>query len=273
MEKYRSYLLAKGYQNSTITEHLSIIHDLSIYLDAENVKVAETSYNDVISYIHNLEKKGLATSTKKIRISVLKKYFQFLIITGKIKDNPILGVKLKVATRRIITATLTNTELDDIYHEYTKKTSDTKSIVLLGLIIYQGLTSSDIKSLLVTDIHVEKGVIYVPETGRSNERLLPLDVKQVFPLVSHINLKRGEKLFDHILNNLLATLIQRLKNQVGYQGAINELRVSRIMLWIKQHNLRKVQYLCGFKYISSLEKYRVSEIEDLRRKLEACFGE
>jgi len=44
---------------------------------------------------------------------------------------------------------------------------------------------------------------------------------------------------------------------------IKQIRTSVIIHWLKQHQLRKTQYLAGHKYISSTEKYVQDDLESL----------
>ena len=46
-----------------------------------------------------------------------------------------------------------------------------------------------------------------------------------------------------------------------------QFRVSVMMKWLKQSNLRQVQYLAGHRYISSTEAYQQNEMEGLREEV------
>lgn len=48
---------------------------------------------------------------------------------------------------------------------------------------------------------------------------------------------------------------------------ISILRKSYIVNLLKHHNLRTTQYLCGYKYISSTEKYITTDIEQLKTNI------
>jgi len=47
----------------------------------------------------------------------------------------------------------------------------------------------------------------------------------------------------------------------------DQLRASVIVKWLKQYNLREVQYLAGHRYISSTESYQQSEMEGLSEEV------
>jgi len=50
-----------------------------------------------------------------------------------------------------------------------------------------------------------------------------------------------------------------------------QLRASRIILWLRLHSIIEVQYFTGFKYLSSLESYRMADVEGLRGAIEDGF--
>lgn len=124
---------------------------------------------------------------------------------------------------------------------------------------------------MITDINLDNGTITIPEGTRTNERIIPLDAKQMMPIIQYISLKKGEKLFDARMQDMLRQLNKNLslKGSTIHTGT---LRTSRIVLWLKHYNVRKVQYLGGFRYLSSLDKYRINEVDNLRKKLESCFN-
>jgi integrase/recombinase XerD len=47
-----------------------------------------------------------------------------------------------------------------------------------------------------------------------------------------------------------------------------QIRASTITYWLKNHNLRQVQYMAGHKYVSSTERYQLNNLDNLQRKLE-----
>ena len=47
-----------------------------------------------------------------------------------------------------------------------------------------------------------------------------------------------------------------------------QIRQSVITHWLKHHDIRKVQYMAGHKWVSSTERYQQSNLEDLQNQLE-----
>jgi integrase/recombinase XerD len=64
----------------------------------------------------------------------------------------------------------------------------------------------------------------------------------------------------------------RIKKMINrYEPRLNSMariRASVITNWLKHYNLREVQYMAGHKYVSSTERYRTDNLEDLQKELE-----
>jgi site-specific recombinase XerD len=48
---------------------------------------------------------------------------------------------------------------------------------------------------------------------------------------------------------------------------LKQIRNSVVVNWLRQHNLRKVQYLAGHRYISSTERYQQDDLESLHKTI------
>ncbi|MCP4311758.1 MAG: integrase [Bacteroidetes bacterium] len=47
-----------------------------------------------------------------------------------------------------------------------------------------------------------------------------------------------------------------------------QIRTSVITHWLKEQNLRQMQYMAGHKHVSSTERYQLSKLAGLQSKLE-----
>ena len=47
-----------------------------------------------------------------------------------------------------------------------------------------------------------------------------------------------------------------------------QIRASVITYWLKNYNLRQVQYFAGHKYVSSTERYQLNNLENLKNQLD-----
>jgi integrase/recombinase XerD len=68
---------------------------------------------------------------------------------------------------------------------------------------------------------------------------------------------------------------KRLSQEIREQNKdfinFKQVRTSVITHWLKQYNLREVQYMAGHRYVSSTEAYLVNQMEDLRADIDAFY--
>lgn len=233
------------------------------------------------------EKYTLVTVNNQIRS--IEQYFEYLQFTGKRKDHPLKNFRIKTQKRPLITGFLTEEELQDIEKNFREKKYKKgqfslfgkRNQIILSLIIYQGLSSGCLRALKVKDIDLEKGKIKVPEAteNRLKERILPLEASQILELYKYIHETRAEllqisktiqeteKLFIISEKTKFSSITKQIRKQINI-ASLQLIRNSRINLWLKQYNLREVQYKAGFRYLRSLEYFNQTELENLKQELE-----
>ena len=156
--------------------------------------------------------------------------------------------------------------------------------VMLGLMVFQGLESGTLKALEIHHINLEKGIINVPSTTehKLNPRKLSLESVQIIPLQEYINHTRTQiiklnkapenttKLFPQSIKNKGSAITMNIKKRIQKDfkiSSLKQIRDSRIALWLKQYNIREVQYKSGYKSFASLEKYNQTPLESLQEAL------
>jgi integrase/recombinase XerD len=72
---------------------------------------------------------------------------------------------------------------------------------------------------------------------------------------------------EHFSNMITQLMIKVRKINPSVKNA-KQLRASVIVKWLKQHNLRQVQYLAGHRYISSTENYQHNDMEELKEEVQ-----
>tara|TARA_R110002111_G_scaffold239915_2_gene301577 strand:- start:511 stop:1404 length:894 start_codon:yes stop_codon:yes gene_type:complete len=285
--KYEEYLEQNNYSKTTIEHYLKRITEFTAWSKKYGIKATEIDYKTTLKYIKYLQQKRIQVQTINNNIVTLRNYFNYLIETNKRAENPIEEVSVKGTVKRVLHNLLDADELEDLYYSFEtdnfKKYSNYKSKltakrnkIITGLIVYQGLNTTNLKSLLLEHLELYKGKIYIPSTRRNNSRTMELKSWQVLDLLEYINEIRPEiakynKIHNEQLlipqnhfNDLIQRgIIKQLKKINNKAGNVNHLRASVIVNWLKQFNIRKVQYLAGHKYISSTENYKQNNLESL----------
>ena len=67
---------------------------------------------------------------------------------------------------------------------------------------------------------------------------------------------------------MLRTHQQRLQKKEPELQAAHQIRASVITHWLKQYNLREVQYMAGHKHVHSTEAYQQNDTESLQQDID-----
>lgn len=307
MGTFKNYLQSHGKSKSTVSHYNSYVLDFISFLDADNTEVENATAKEVLSYLNRLQKKGLENKTRNIRLNVIKQFFNWQIEQGQRVDNPISHLKIRGSKSQKLYPLLNPQELDDIYNTYevateehpkancnwftTYKLSKQRNKAILSLMVNQGLITPEVERLNLNDLKLKEGAIYIGGSRRSNERTLELKSRQIMELMEYqyttrnelLNYQQGEtkRLFLAVPSagktkasgngnlQIWKGLSKELKNQQTKFINFKQVRTSVITHWLKQYNLRQVQYMAGHRYISSTESYLVNQTEDLKADIDA----
>jgi integrase/recombinase XerD len=277
---YKEWLIKKGFGINTANDYNKFIEKkFKLYLHENQLTIEDLEHEHLMQYIRYRKNQGVQAKTINLELKKISYYFEF-------KELPNIAepIRLKGIQRRIPHDLFTEKQLNDIYskfpesknywtHENTLKTYH----LILGLRIYQGLQEQELTKLEISHLQLDKGKIYVPSTKRTNKRILDLKPFQILPLHEYLLTERTS-LNEEIEGNYLfhkKRLIRgmsRIKAMINrYEPRLNsmaQIRASVITNWLKHYNLREVQYMAGHKYVSSTERYRTDNLEDLQKELE-----
>ena len=283
MKIYKEYLQEQGYSETTIIGNERQVEIFEKWCKKNATSPIEIDYKISLKFIKYLTRKGSSKKTINHRLRSIKIHFNYLIEQACRVDNPIENTIVKGVKRTINYNLLEADELEDLYysfetdkyqeeyHEYTLK----RAKVIIGLMMYQGLNTTDLGNLQIEHLQLSKGKIYVPSTIRSNARELELKPWQIMEFIEYQNEVRpiiqdklqnhSEQLFNSNarFNSIIYHIFKKLKKYNQKVENIKQIRASVITNWLGNYNLRKVQYLAGHRYISSTERYLQDDLENL----------
>lgn len=269
-QSFYYYLKDKGLAPRTIQGNIKDLEYFNEWaMQANYTDITHINYNELLKYVQQLKDRSLTVQTINIRIGSISKYYEHLKEEGTIEKNPAKHLRIKGEVQRVTENPLNYTELETLYEQYAVYSKDksyhTRNMVLLGLMIWQGVHSGELRKMELSHIHLNDGKIYIPGTKRSNGRALKLEAKQIITLHNYINTlpANQEKLFTITMNNAIADLMKELKGINPMLKNAQHIRASVILHWIKMYDLRKVQVMAGHRYISTTQSYEVQELESL----------
>lgn len=278
---FKAYLQANGYSAATICTYEKYLQVFTGWLQAEPLHpdaVTYVTYTELLDFMRWLQDGGCSRGTVKTVLCVLRHFFDWRIAAGVGGSNPAAGVYIKGIPRRLPAGMLEPETLQALYRDYCEQYGSTLcGRVVLGLLVFQGLTVREIRRLEITDVQLREGMLQV-RGGRSyNGRRLKLEAVQVRQMErcvrAHGELSkpamRGMRLLNgHYLRGELRQLLGALKELNPTIKSVQQIRGSVITEWLHRYNVRQVQYMAGHKYASSTQRYQLSGLEDLQAQLQ-----
>ena len=282
---FKEYLKTqKRYSENTLNEKEKQLQNWQQYCGTN--QSFETITTTELLKIVELQKRKYQPQTLNNQLLTIEQYFFYLIDKGIRKEHPLKNFRIKTEKKPLIKGLLTEEELNKMYESYPTKghyggqfdVYKQRNKVILGLMVYQGLSSGSIAQIELKDIDLEKGTIYIAERlkTRLNPRNLPLEAVQIIELNTYLTQTRNHLLelikIDSGATKLIplgnktkfSSITKNIKKQTELQD-IQQLRNSRIALWLKQYNVRVVQYKAGYKRLLSLEQFKQDELESLKQ--------
>ena len=285
MKSFNDYLIQKQFSESTIKIYENGVKEFLEWITKHHYQEQNIRYADLMSYIKQSQKKGKTKLNIQHELLAIRHYFNYLVKAGKIKSNPAQGVYVRGIARRLPHDLAEYDELIKLYDDYpVKDVRDQRNKVILGLLIFQALTIEELEILEDQHINLREGKIKIVGTDRTNERVLKLEASQVFELQEYLNKTRSRILYGPKVNEPekitqliigreggtklsgeVAWMMRRLKHPKVRQAS--QIRASVIAEWTRRYDVRIVQYMSGHKYVSSTERYKATNLEDLQEQL------
>ncbi len=154
-----------------------------------------------------------------------------------------------------------------------------KNQVVLSLLIYQGLSSSEITGMKLQHVNFDDGTIYVKESRHTSRRHLELHPKQYHIFERYINESRPRllrcesdalvigKLGVSTTTGEISYLVEQFKPLfTGRNLNPSTIRQSVVSNWLneKKFSLEMVQLMAGHRWISTTARYRRTSTDERR---------
>jgi integrase/recombinase XerD len=272
------YLIRMGHTRQTIrTYNYAISNFLYSNPNAESYK-----YKDVLNYITSKVTDCQNTDTKNCMLAGVKKYYDYLVDSGKRDDHPCRRLILKKRTNRdVIHQDLFITEELELLMERDERYNALriKNQVAISLLIYQGLSAGEIANLKLQHVDLDAGTIYVKESRKYTRRHLDIQVKQYRIFEKYIREVRPElkkattdiflvgKLGTPITVDDLNFLVSTFKPLFPDRNLNSKtIRQSVISNWLNEKRIpmEQVQLMAGHRWISATARYRYTPVSERR---------
>jgi site-specific recombinase XerD len=300
-EKFSEWLTLKGYSKGTIGTAALSVKYFAIWAEQENIpEWEEVSYSDAMGFMKSCSSRNVSQKTIAHYLIHVRHFFNFLISEGTTKENPVAHIKVQGIKRRMYYDVLSTEQLQELYNLYPTTIeinlpadeerkwvlppqekniiSRKRNKVILSLLIHQGLRVEEVAAIRLQDLQLKEGKITIHAQRRIAARIMTLESHQVYELMDYIHEIRKEFLQENVTSDKLFLQRRQGDNFYGitqmmliHLRKINsriknfeQIRTSVITKWLKEYDLRKVQYLAGHKYVSSTESYKENIIDELQ---------
>ena len=285
MKQYNQYLQSKQLSQATVRIYKKYTKLFINYITEENKQAPEVKYSDILNYIEHLRNESKSTGRINIYLTAIRHYYEYLNMINPSADghSPAEGVILKGRNRNIPANLIEEKELQSLYENYPNTDYISKrNKVITGLFIYQAITREELEKLKPEHLLLSKAKIIVPPTNKNNQRTIPVNAIQISDITEYLQLIRPELMKQH--NIKTDKLFFGTKGSTSIRGSLSyiyktinrinpeikdakQIRMSVISNKLKTKNLRKVQYFAGHKWVSSTERYKLNNIEDLKKEI------
>jgi len=293
--KFKEWMLLKRYSPNTAATTIRVIEYFRSWAATENMfELEEICYQDAMMFMQWSSKHGASQKTIANYLNHIRKFYQFLISEHLVKENPVAHIKVQGIKRKVYHDILNTEELQQLYQEYPTTIeheagkqippqqkniiSRKRNKVILSLVIYQGLRVEEVAAINLQDLQLREGKITIQAQRRTAARTMKLESHQVYELMDYIHETRKEFLQVHTtasklflqwndsdnFHNITQSMLRHLRTINSRVKNFDQIRASVITQWLKQYDLRKVQYLAGHKYVSSTEQYKANNIDELQ---------
>ena len=296
---FKKYLESKGLSKGSVASNEKSLYYFLNWCEIENQEPENTTHNDLIFYLKHLQKREVKQITAQKYIGALKHYFAWLISRKIIESNPAKNVDVKGVQRKQLYHILKKQELESLYENFVIPNEETdpnknqnwfkaqvltskRNKAMLGLMLWQGLGTGELNNLQEKDLKLREGKIYVAGGRKSNDREMKLEATQILDLMEYtlqtrkelLALRKDDKELEALfvsngtgknrLHNAMSYLMKKLKEQNSNVSSAKQIRTSVITHWLKNYNLREVQFMAGHRYVSSTEAYLINDLDDLQ---------
>ncbi len=238
--------------------------------------------SEVEEYFREMKRKNYSVGYRNSTLAAIKALFEYLLNEGEIRTHPCRTYHIdeKRPSGKDFGSLLTMEEMELMLtlKEERYQYVGNRNKAMIGLLIYQGLTSKELVILKTSSIDLEEGIVKVRGGNRNKSRVLQLKPSQILVLMRYVELDRPHldvtksvSLFltmrgVRMTTDSLHSFTQRLGGAFDKDVSPMNIRNSVISYWLNERKipLEDVQIMAGHRYPSSTEMYIRPDIKEQR---------
>jgi site-specific recombinase XerD len=302
MENQKEFINYLQSKNLSEASQQVYCRELKHFLQWYKQDPIQCTQKEVLQYLEYLQnEKQHNIKGRSLALLGISHYFNYLHTCSLIATPPTALIKLRGTRKKTLHHIYTTEELQTIYDNYysvfIQNFDDShvaenmrqasflgrhRNYIMLGFMIYQGITANRLYQIKLSDIDINKAIINIAGSRKSNSRKISLNASQIGALMHYIHTIRPQFLHHESdtlflpyskdasnekasikMSGIIYYLTQQIKQLDNHFINFKQIRASVITHWLTTQGLRKAQYLAGHRYISSTEKYVANNLEGL----------
>lgn len=279
IDDFEHFLISEGDEINTVRSYRYDLQQLETYFTTLEKDIQSVHIEDLRQYIRVLFDMKLRPSSINRKISSIKAFYRFLLLSQQIDHDPAADIELLKAGRRL-PMTLSVDEVFAIIETARKDTPlGRRDRACLELLYGAGLRISELLNLKISDIDFDEGLLNVVGKG-NKQRIVPVGKKALAAVEKYLQTGREELLRRRSSHYLILNVRGQRLSRMGF---LKTLRTYVIKSGVKKRvtphmfrhsfathlleagaDLRVVQELLGHSDISTTQIYTHVDREYLK---------
>ncbi len=276
VEEFLKYMKMTDKSKQTITGYEKELRYMNNYLTVKHncpIYVEDITLEDIESYMHYKKEKGLASSSRRRAIYILRSFYNYCVkreICDKNLPDMLEPIKVKEKEREFIT--------EEEFEELVGAIDQLVIRTVVQTMFYTGGRISEILNLKLEDVDLEERVIHIIEGKGNKDRNIPINDKLYDILQNYLENIREvdeyietDKFFANkstgmVSGSYVNRCIQEATNNLGWEKHISShiLRHSfGTNLLEKGASLVSIQKLLGHTNLAVTSRYLHQDMRKL----------
>ena len=216
LTEFTEYLTkVKKSSKSTIESYVRDNKAFLSYAEVNSVNLEKADDTQISKYIESLKKKGKSQSTLVRVLASIRCFYEFMIFTGSVENNPTSKIKLHKEQNKL-PEILSQKEIDILFSQPNVSTlRGCRDKAMLELLYATGLRVSELIDLNIDDINLQIDIVICH--SNKSERIVPV-------------YKSAMKSIENYLSNVRGALVSS-KSEKALFVNMNGLRMTRQGFW------------------------------------------
>ena len=281
LKRYKQYLLNKHLREKSVTSYMDNTKPFLVFMMMNNIKISKLTKNDIYNYINTLNNYSIVT--KDIRSYCVRYFIDYLYAMELIDfDGHMALPKIVSHHDTTLTSYYSVDEITILLNSIdTSISKGNRDYLIICLIVYLGLRTSDIINLKFENIDFENNIINIIQRKTNKPLSLPLIDEVKYPLLDYIKNYRENSNSNFILLSVIPPF-NRLKGGSLKNDVTKYLKNANIDIGNRKHGphalrhslsntllredvpLEVISEILGHRNISATQKYISIDVKKMK---------